>query len=293
MFTLKRRSFVFLVIVVVVLMATGFFLLSLKKEPDVMDVLDTTVEASKNENIQVEKSNRLHTTPKEPVNDEDIVDQNAIAAFSEPASQNSKKNNLLSSEKENLSRNESTGQERTAHSISLDDIPESPFKEDLVNLDEKALTFALTTLSSLGKQAVHNDILSLNVDSSGGVFYTCTFNSSEGSEGAALLEEDELEEIINKAGEPQGASVPISSPPVRHSKPGASNVLYLDFNGGVVSGTAWYPARHGIRAEMCRHGTVNRTAQTQMKQPSAIVNKPKSLRSGNLWQRTTLLLMWM
>ena len=37
---------------------------------------------------------------------------------------------------------------------------------------------------------------------------------------------------------PEG-SVPISSPPIRHSKPGSPNVLYIDFNGEVITGTQW------------------------------------------------------
>lgn len=35
------------------------------------------------------------------------------------------------------------------------------------------------------------------------------------------------------------AAVPISTPPVRHSRSSASKVLYLDFNGGTVTGSQW------------------------------------------------------
>lgn len=35
------------------------------------------------------------------------------------------------------------------------------------------------------------------------------------------------------------ASVPSSAPPIRHSRPGASRVIYLDFTGETVSGTFW------------------------------------------------------
>jgi len=236
MTTCKKYTFVFLIASMIVLIVTGVFLLSSKQEPDAINTLNTNVEVSEQEEIQVKKADRLHVASKKDLNPQDRVDQNAIATVSKSELQNSKKNDLLSFEKETVLQDKSPEIKQTAQSISLDDIPDSPLKADLVKLDDKSLEFALRTLSSLGKQAVHNDILSLNVDSSGGIFYTCTFNPSE---GAVLLEEDELEEIINKAGEPQGTPVPISSPPVRHSKPGASNVLYLDFNGGVVSGTAW------------------------------------------------------
>lgn len=36
-----------------------------------------------------------------------------------------------------------------------------------------------------------------------------------------------------------GASVPSNSPPIRHSRPGAARILYLDFTGEVVTGTQW------------------------------------------------------
>jgi hypothetical protein len=45
-------------------------------------------------------------------------------------------------------------------------------------------------------------------------------------------------------------SVPISSPPICHSKPGAPNVIYLNFGGGTVSGTAWNSSR-GVSSYQC------------------------------------------
>lgn len=38
---------------------------------------------------------------------------------------------------------------------------------------------------------------------------------------------------------PAAAPVPIASPPAYNSKPGATNVIYLDFNGATITGTAW------------------------------------------------------
>jgi hypothetical protein len=43
--------------------------------------------------------------------------------------------------------------------------------------------------------------------------------------------------------DPDQASVPISSPPARSSKPGSANVVYLDFNGHNVTGTSWNSSR--------------------------------------------------
>ncbi|MFI5335681.1 MAG: immunoglobulin domain-containing protein, partial [Opitutales bacterium] len=38
------------------------------------------------------------------------------------------------------------------------------------------------------------------------------------------------------------ASVPISTPPLRHSRSGATNVLFLDFSGATITGTEWNTA---------------------------------------------------
>ena len=35
------------------------------------------------------------------------------------------------------------------------------------------------------------------------------------------------------------AAVPVATPPIRHSRPGSTNVLYLDFNGHTITGTSW------------------------------------------------------
>jgi hypothetical protein len=39
------------------------------------------------------------------------------------------------------------------------------------------------------------------------------------------------------------AAVPVTSPPIRHSRPGATRVLYLDFNGETITGTDWNISR--------------------------------------------------
>lgn len=41
------------------------------------------------------------------------------------------------------------------------------------------------------------------------------------------------------AGPPQGAPVPIANPPSFSSRPGSTKAIYLDFNGGTVTGTQW------------------------------------------------------
>lgn len=44
---------------------------------------------------------------------------------------------------------------------------------------------------------------------------------------------------LPSSGGEAAAAVPIASPPVRHSRPGSANVLYLDFNGHTITDTSW------------------------------------------------------
>jgi len=122
--------------------------------------------------------------------------------------------------------------------IILKNIPNSQFKNDLIKLEKDKLMIALSTLNSFSKQTISNDISSLNVDKSGKIFYSCKFDFKENSLNRQKVNNSEKEQ-----GEHMKADVPISSPPIRHSKPGAANVLYLDFNGGMVAGTAWNSSR--------------------------------------------------
>lgn len=79
-----------------------------------------------------------------------------------------------------------------------------------------------------------NDIDSLRVDSGGMLFYVCSTLAEEN------IKKYEFEPSLSVANiSVSTASVSIGSPPLRHSRPGASKVLFLDFNGHVVAGTAW------------------------------------------------------
>lgn len=115
----------------------------------------------------------------------------------------------------------------SAPKLKLEKEPTSQLKSDLQKLQGNNLRTALSTLDLLGNQTVTNDIASLNVDKSGRIFYACKFNHKESKK----------EFIASKRS--KGTSVPITSPPIRHSKPGSANILYLDFNGGLVSNTWW------------------------------------------------------
>lgn len=110
-------------------------------------------------------------------------------------------------------------------------------------------------MSRLLKMSFHiNDLSSLHVDQSGMPYHVCTFTNtlsiSQGNPQTPL--QQTYSEIpngdqaisANLAGAPLPypgilAETPISSPPIRHSRPGSPRVLFLDFNGHVVTNTAW------------------------------------------------------
>jgi hypothetical protein len=118
----------------------------------------------------------------------------------------------------------------------LEDVPAGRFRSQLLALAPEARARALAKLGRL--QVPLHDLASLHVDANGYLFYAC----------AAATERDAA------TGEPLSAgpalpvpgtglaAVPIANPPVRHSKPGSTNVIYLDFNGHTIRGTSWNQA---------------------------------------------------
>ena len=109
---------------------------------------------------------------------------------------------------------------------TVNDLPSGTFKSKLEKLtpavQEKVLKKLIDT-----KIPIIN-LESLHLDEDGEMFFVCTSlattMASEGYESAI--------EILSGA-------VPITAPPIRHSRPGAPNTLVIDCNGHVVSGTAW------------------------------------------------------
>ena len=78
------------------------------------------------------------------------------------------------------------------------------------------------------------DIDSIQVDTAGTPYYTCSFEGAE-------LEDPSFEQAVITAAE-DFVPVPVSPFPAHlefSSLPGATNVFFLDFNGHMVSNTAW------------------------------------------------------
>ncbi|NDV61893.1 hypothetical protein G0Q06_05470 [Puniceicoccales bacterium CK1056] len=117
----------------------------------------------------------------------------------------------------------------------LPDIPQSTFRQGLLELDTVARAKALGQFNDL--EIPIQDSSSLRVGSCGSLHYACSgVHHSDASESVFLEFTPQQSEALALTAE---ASVPVSQPPVYHSKPGAPYAIYLDFNGGVISGTLW------------------------------------------------------
>ena len=82
------------------------------------------------------------------------------------------------------------------------------------------------------------DLNCLHADSHGKMHYQCSHLPDPEAAAIAAADDDAGPTIWENGFTPTG-SVPIASPPVFNSHPSSSNVLYLDFNGDVITGTAW------------------------------------------------------
>ena len=138
------------------------------------------------------------------------------------------------------------------HPFRVEELPEGKLKTHLQSLDPQAKEKAMTWLHTLdfgaGDAAEH-----LRVDNGGGIFIVCP-DSQGDCEGHShgngkpdgLTDSPGTSESITpepaQTTEPPliaYAAVSVSSPPAYHSRPDATKRIYLDFNGGIVTGTAW------------------------------------------------------
>ena len=157
--------------------------------------------------------------------------------------------------------------------MSLDSIPPGRFRSELETLDPAARKNALDQLADL--KVPRQDVGSLRVDSEGGLLYSCppppppvatqlSTRIQPKSPGAVKIYPSQPQpeqpggasavptDAATTATAPTGTvpamtpaamtftnNVPVKAPPPLHSKPGATNVIYLNFSGQVVTGTAW------------------------------------------------------
>ncbi|WP_087141951.1 zinc-dependent metalloprotease family protein [Crenothrix polyspora] len=116
--------------------------------------------------------------------------------------------------------------------FKIADLPASRVKSSLQALPAATQEKALTRLHRFSFTAA--DLPYLNIDSKGAAFYSDTFLPEPTAKNTAAASG------FVHAPQPISAADAFAL----HSKPGATKVVYLDFNGHVISGTAWNDATH-------------------------------------------------
>lgn len=115
--------------------------------------------------------------------------------------------------------------------ITVDTLPAGHFKVQLQALPEPIQQKVLQQLV-VDKTPTIN-LNSLHISDEGVLLFACRAPDPQESPAIASAESTELH--------PQAAlsAVPVSAPPALSSRLGSSNTLYIDFNGHIVTGTAW------------------------------------------------------
>jgi alpha-tubulin suppressor-like RCC1 family protein len=125
------------------------------------------------------------------------------------------------------------------------EVPESRFRHELEALPPAERERALEQLGRL-RVPLH-DVASLSVDRSGRLYYRCALPNET---APALASNAGNQETPTAA-----AVLPATTPPVYHSRAGAPNTIFLDFNGHRVTGTHWNEAsgsRPAVAEYVCR-----------------------------------------
>ena len=122
--------------------------------------------------------------------------------------------------------------------MTLSDLPPGNVKSAVEKLPVEAQQRALLKLSRMNFQPA--DEGSVRVDAEGAIYYVCSFTNA----GMPVTENIPVAEagVVTGNGaltSPLAAPIPVTNPPIYHSKPGSTNVLFLDFGGHVISNTVW------------------------------------------------------
>jgi hypothetical protein len=113
------------------------------------------------------------------------------------------------------------------------ELPAGRLKEVLSKMPDALRERVIDRMEALEIPA--EDYTSLRVHPRGELYYVCDHSGAPHASPAAFA----LVAQTTDADDPFTHAVSIASPPVFHSRPGAANVLFLDFNGHVVTNTAW------------------------------------------------------
>ena len=110
--------------------------------------------------------------------------------------------------------------------FQIGDLPPGHLRSALESLPPQAKARAIENLHSFSFP--HRDIEHLWADKNGGIFYICNIEVDD-----ALVAEAETEVVAPML------SFDPSKAFLLHSHPGAPNKVFLNFQGGIISGTAW------------------------------------------------------
>jgi len=153
-----------------------------------------------------------------------------------------------------------------ARPMALSDLPSSVFRDRLSALPAPAQQRAMAWLESF--EFPPEDVHDLAVDDEGGVYYTCEFPATDS------LAASEPEAPVTPA-----ASMPVGPfPPslIFHSRPSSTNVIFLDFDGAVIVGTAWNASLGRTQIIALAYSTDTNTAEYSDAEQLAI---------KRIWQR--------
>ena len=133
--------------------------------------------------------------------------------------------------------------------MTLNDLPSGKVKSAVEKLPVEARQRALLKLSRMNFRSFNE--ASVRVDSEGGIYYVCTFTNP----GMPVTEKIPVAEagVVTGNGAltiPLAAPIPVTNPPIYHSKLGLTNVLFLDFSGHTISNTAWNTS-YGVKVWRC------------------------------------------
>ncbi|MBA2482546.1 MAG: pre-peptidase C-terminal domain-containing protein [Planctomycetes bacterium] len=112
--------------------------------------------------------------------------------------------------------------------VTIEDLPLGRFRSQVERLQPDAKAQALVHLGRISHRA--HDCSDLHADEHGGIYFACSSVPPPAP--------------VQPAAGPRtrgisAAAVPIANQPSYHSKPGATNRIFLDFNGALLSGTVW------------------------------------------------------
>ena len=116
--------------------------------------------------------------------------------------------------------------------LALSDLPASPLQTQLATLPAKARAVALARLSKI--HISKPDLALLRADPNGGIYVVDSLlrpslpTNQYAQESAAMAAD-----VSTASGLSESETFAL------HSKPGATNVVYLDFNGHTITNTAW------------------------------------------------------